>query len=256
MMLENLFSTKMSAEKKHIQNRFTNIRFGRKNSSKFTTLTVSVLLILFATCAGVVAASVDNTGKNLFIDGKGHSVDLVLIENALATQTDSYYVPLRSTFEALGYEVNYDVNKKSYARFMGNRYTFPAFDAVINDTFIDENGVEHYIENAYLWQKELVTCEADYYIYGATASMNWQMPIIEMKKDGVTEFCQIGSRKYSKGYANAPVLIEGVTYIPLRAVAYMVGGDENVKWDFEKGDTCFKGVLTFDTDNLTIFIRR
>ena len=206
------------------------------------------MTVLFAS---VTIAAYENEEKNLFINGKGYSIDLVLIENELATHTDNYFVPLRKVFEMLGYEVSYNVDKSKYKDLMEKYYYFPAFDSKISKEMVDDNGA---LSNAYEWQKPLVKNQIDYYIYGATLRMNMQMPIIEMKKDGMTEFCQIGSRKYSNGYAIAPVLIDGVAYIPLRAVANIVGGSENVKWDNKKKDTYFEGVVTFNESEKTIVI--
>ena len=254
-MLEKLYTTKMSAERKQLQNRFTKIRSVNSRISKMMSLAMAILVAVTMLCATVVMAAVVNEEENFFINGKGYVIDIVLIENELATHTDNYFVPLRQTFESLGYEVVYDVDKTKYLNRMGKYHSFPAFDSIINKEFIDENGEKHIItDNSYEWQKQLVTNNVNYYIYGATLRMNMQMPIIEMKKDGTTEFCQIGSREYSDGCAISPVLINGTTYIPLRAVANIVGGQDNVKWNSEKRDTYFEGALTFNEAENTITI--
>ena len=200
-------------------------------------------------------AAVGNEEKNFFVDGKGYTIEPILIENNLATHTDNYFVPLRKTFETLGYKVSYDVDKEKYQEFMDGRYTFPIYDAKVHIEFTDDEGnIFVNNENSFAWQKQFVKSEADYYIYGATRRMNTQLPIIEMTKDGKTEYCQIGSLKYSAGYAVAPVLINGNVYIPLRIVAIIVGGDDNVQWDDAKHDTYFEGALTFDETAKTITI--
>ena len=254
-MLENIYTTKMSAERKQLQSRFTKIRSRNGKLSKIAASIMAVVIAVTMLCATVVLAAVVNEEENFFVNGKGYAIDIVLIENELATHTDNYFVPLRQTFEALGYEVVYDVDKTNYLNRMEKYHSFPAFDSIINKEFIDENGEKHIItDNSYEWQKQLVTNNINYYIYGATLRMNMQMPIIEMTKDGVTEFCQIGSRAYSNGYAISPVLINGTTYIPLRAVANIIGGQDNVKWDNEKRDTYFEGALTFNEAENTVTI--
>ncbi len=254
-MLENLYTTKMSANKKTLQNRFTKIRGGNGRISKITAAVVSCTVAAAILGGVVVMAAVGNEEKNFFINGKGYAIEPVLIENKLATHTDNYFVPLRKTFEALGYKVSYDVDKSKYQRLMDRRYTFPAYDTPVHIEFTDDEG-NTYVnsENSYVWHKPLITNDADNYIYGATGGMNMQLPIIEMTKDGKTEYCQIGSREYSAGYAVAPVLINGTAYIPLRIVATVVGGDDNVQWNDAKHDTYFEGALTFDEETKTITV--
>lgn len=254
-MFEKLYTTKMSASKKQLQGRFAKIRSKSGRVSKIMSAVMSGVLVLTLLCATVTMAAVGNEEQNFFVNGKGYAIEPILVENSLATHTDNYYVPLRKTFEALGYKVSYDVDKSDYEHLMDRVYSFPSYDTSVHierkfddgSTFIDEY-------NSFSWQKELVTNSVDYYIYGATFSLNRQMPIIEMTKDGKTEFCQIGSREYSTGYALAPVLMGSSAYIPLRAVASMVGGSGNVKWDNIKHDTYFEGVLTFDEVSSTIVI--
>lgn len=254
-MLENLYTTKMSANKKTLQNRFTKIRSKNGRISKITAAVISCVIAATMVGGAVVMAAISNEEKNFFVDGKGYAIEPVLIENRLATHTDNYFVPLRKTFEALGYEVSYDVDKTKYQRLIDKQYTFPVYDSLVHIEFTDEEG-NTYVnsENSFVWYKPLVTNDVDYYIYGATGRMNMQMPIIEMTKDGKTEYCQIGSRSYSHGYAIAPVLINDTAYIPLRIVAAIVGGDDNVQWNDEKHDTYFEGALTFDETTKTITV--
>lgn len=254
-MLENLYTTKMSADKKTLQNRFSKIRSGSGRLSKIMAAVMSCAVAMTMLGGVIVMAAVGNEEKNFFIDGKGYAIEPILIENKLATHTDNYFVPLRKTFEALGYEVHYDVDKSKYQKLMDKHYSFPAYDSVINYEQLDDEGNTYLVNwNSYEWHKPLVTNNVDYYIYGATGRMNGQLPIIEMIKNEVTEFCQIGSREYSHGYAIAPVLINGTAYIPLRAVANIVGGVDNVKWDGAKHDTYFDGVLTFNEAENTVTV--
>lgn len=254
-MFENLYSTKMSADKRQLQNRFYKIRSKSGRSAKIMSLAASVTAAAITLCCAAGVAAVANEEKNFYVNGKGYSVEPVLIENSLATHTDCYYLPLRKTFEALGYTVYYDEDKSKYERYMDKIYSFPAFETDVHREFSGDDGETYVIEyNPYDWQKPLITNNIDYYIYGATGGFNMQMPIIEMKKGGVTEFCQPGSRKYSNGYALAPVLIGDTVYIPLRAVANIIGGMDNVKWDDEKHDTYFDGVLTFNEEDKSIKI--
>lgn len=246
-MLENLYTTEMSANKKTLQNRFTKIRSKSGWISKIMAAVMSCAVAVTMLGATIVMAAVGNEEKNFFIDGKGYEIKPILIENKLATHTDNYFVPLRKTFEALGYKVRYDVDKTKYENEFDKYEIFPVFDENIVSMPLD-NGENITTDISQSWHKPLVTNDADYYIYGATGRFNWLFPIIEMTKDGKTEYCQIGSKNYSTGYANAPVLINGTAYIPLRIIANIVGSDDNVRWDAAKHDTYFEGALTFDEE--------
>ena len=245
-MLENLYTTKMSMDKKKLQNRFTKIRSKSGRISKVMALIMTVVIALTMLGASVVVADVFNEEKKFFINGEGYAITPIFVENKLEVHTDSYYVPLRDTFEALGYDVLYDVDKSKYEKYM-DKFTFPQYDSepYISET-IDEIGVEIFHTPEY-YLKNYVKTDVDRYIYGATYRFNCQMPIIEMVKGNETWACQIGSTRYCDYIpAGAVILIDGKTYIPLRAVAYIVGGQDNVKWNSEKRDTYFEGILTFD----------
>lgn len=252
-MLENLYTTKMSADKKILQNRFSKIRSGNGKVSRLMAIVMSCAIAVTMLGATIVMAAVGNEEKNFFVNGKGYAIEPVLIENKLATHTDNFYLPLRKTFETLGYKVNYDVDKTKYENKFDKYEIFPVFAENIVSMPLD-NDENITIDIGQRWHETLVTNDVDYYIYGATGGFNRLFPIIEMTKDGKTEYCQIGSKKYSTGYANAPVLIDGVTYLPLRIVATIVGGYDNVKWDDAKHDIYYEGALTFDESTKTITI--
>lgn len=255
-MLENLYTTKMSSSKKALQRRFTKIRSASGRLAKMMSFFMAFVLLAALGTATIVMAATGNEEKNFIINGKEYAITPILIENTMATHTDSYYVPLRDTFEALGYKVYYDVDKSKYTDYMG-QYSFPLFNNSEWEEFVDETGESYRLsmKSYYDWLRSLVANNADYYIYGATGRMNAELPVIEMVKGGETEFCQIGSWDMSFGSAAPPVLINGKAYIPLRAVANLVGGIDNVKWNHEKHDTYFDGTLTFDEETLTVNIK-
>lgn len=253
-MLENLYTTKMSMNKKKLQSRFSKIRSHSGKLSKIAAMAMTLMVLMTFACASVVVASVVNEEKNFFINGKGYAITPILIENKLEVHTDSYYVPLRDTFEALGYEIFYDVDKTKYEEFM-DEFTFPQYDA---ESYISETnyelGIQIFHEPQY-YMKDYVKTDVDRYIYGATHLFNRQMPIIEMVKGDEIWACQIGSTRYNKYIpAGAVVLIDSKAYIPLRAIAHILGGQDNVKWNDEKRDTYFEGVLNFDETENTVII--
>lgn len=258
-MFRKFYTTQMSASHKQLQTRFVKMRSKSGRFSKIMAAVMTMALVLAMTCATIVMAAIDNEPDNFFVNDKGYAIQPVLIENNMATHTDNYYIPLRDTFEALGYEVYYDVDKAKYANQMGKEI-FPMYDTnPIMIAYDSETNERIEIDNSiyYNWRRSLVTNSADAYIYGATGRMNAQMPIIEMKKDGRTEYCQIGSQEMSLGYALAPVLIDGKAYLPLRAVANLVGSineEECIKWNENTHDTYFTGALTFDETAMKISI--
>lgn len=253
-MLEKLYTTKMSAERKQLQSRFTKIRSRSGKLSKIAASIMAVVIAVTMLCATVVLAAVVNEEENFFINGKGYAITPILIENKLEVHTDSYYVPLRDTFEVLGYDVFYDVDKSKYENLM-DEFTFPQYDSEPYSKKVDDEILKEIIHTPQYYLKDYVKTDVDRYIYGATHRFNWQMPIIEMVKGNEVWACQIGSTRYNKYIpAGAVVLIDGKTYIPLRAVAYIVGGQDNVKWNSEKRDTYFEGALTFNEAENTVTI--
>lgn len=249
-------TTQMASSKRILKRRFEMIRNKRRTGKLVSALSAVIAVVILGTtvfASGVIAGTSSESG-HFYINGKAYGITPVFIENTLSAKTDSWYVPLRKTFEALGYEVKYDVDKSKYT--ISDNIAFPSYDAIVHNEGYDDNGEWYSIDyNGDEWKKPLVTSDVNYYIYGATERLNRQMPIIEMTKGDVTEYCQIGSRKMSTGYVfSAPTLIDGKAYIPIRAVAYIVGGEDNVKWNDETHDTYYEGVLTFDEESLTITV--
>ncbi|MBQ7901845.1 MAG: hypothetical protein IJ365_07800, partial [Clostridia bacterium] len=59
-MLENLYTTKMSANKKQLQNRFTKIRSKSGRIAKLMALFMTIFLATTMLCATIVMAALDN----------------------------------------------------------------------------------------------------------------------------------------------------------------------------------------------------
>ncbi len=235
-MFKIFYTTHMSASARQLQARFIKMRAGTGAFSRRTAAAAAMALTAAAMFATIAFASIDGLDiKNgtLVVDGKNQGIDIIYIESQKATHTDSFYVPLRETFESLGFTVHYDVDKSKYADRMGD-VDFPS----------------------YSWGEELVKTETDKYMYGATERMNANMPIIEMVSPaGITEYCQLGSKEYSNGYTfTPPALIDGRAYLPIRAVANIIGGTNNVKWNDGAHDTYYKGAVTFDEDTMTVTV--
>lgn len=100
-MLENLYTTKMSANKKTLQNRFTKIRSKSGRLSKMMALIVSVAIAVTFVCATVVMAAYDNiesdNGIDFYVKG-----EIVNLEHKPFIENNTVYIPLREVFEKVG----------------------------------------------------------------------------------------------------------------------------------------------------------
>lgn len=244
-MLENLFTTKMSANKKFLQNRFLKIRSKSGWFSKTMALILSFAIAAAMLCATVVMAAMDGVDNGIVIvNGKKQTIDIKHIENSVYLNTDSYYVPLREIFEMLDCNVNYNVPKSHVPAYMKSDQSFPFY--------------------AWEGKEDFVTDFITEQIYGATTGPNTNMPVIEVvSSDGEKWYCQIGSERYANAYAKAwapPVLLIGDTaYISIRAIAYYLipeneDAAHSVLWDDVTHDTYYAGRMTFDERTLTLLI--
>jgi len=98
-MLENIYTTKMSANKKMLQNRFTKIRKRSGKISKIASIFMSLLILVTMICATIVMASVDginiDTRKIIFsVNG-----EVINFKNEPFIENDTVYFPLRELFE-------------------------------------------------------------------------------------------------------------------------------------------------------------
>ncbi len=238
-MFQSLYTTSMSSNKKALQLRFYSIRRKKPAFAKWLALLVSAAVLTATACATLVMAAYDGwetANGSLTIDGKTHAIEIVQVENSAYLPTDSYYIPLRAAFERLGCRVNYGVPESAApAVFQSADRTFPF----------------------YAWEGEqaLVTDNLTMQLYGATTGANANMPIIEIvSPGGEAVYCQVASCMYSWAFAPPVILMDGTAYLPIRALAYYVGGDDNVQWDGAAHDTYYEGVLTWDAANSAIVI--
>ena len=102
-MLENLYTTKMSSNKKVLQRRFTKIRSKSGRLAKMMSLVMTLLLALALGTATVVMAALDNgdTETNYFIEltDNGEKIEL---KNEPFVKNRAVYVPRRERFEKVG----------------------------------------------------------------------------------------------------------------------------------------------------------
>lgn len=243
-------TTQMASNKKTLKRRFEMIRNMKKTSKFMSALSAVIAVVMLGTtvfASGVLsdlAAAEEEYNGTIIVNGAEQKIDIQHIDNIRYLNTDSYYIPLRHAFEILGAAVRYGAPRDN----VPTVYTAEASKGIFP---------------TYRWDglEELAVNDSLNYIYGATTGTN-QNPIIKIYFDNDTQwFCQPGCEMYSKLNADTlfswapPVIIKNNTaYMPIRALAYIVGGDDNVKWNDDAHDTYYEGVLNFDEESLTIDI--
>ena len=243
-MLEKLYTRKMTGNAKTLRKRFSKIRSRQGRASRAAAAAAAVTLSCTAVFATVVMAAVDGRdvpNGQLIINGSSSGVDIVKIPTVLTTDTDSYYIPLREVFEKLGYTIVYDVDREKYSEEVRSypTETFPSYDKPAPDNY-DE------------WMRSLVTNDIDKYIYGQTSGYN-QLPLIEVTApNGDVQLWQAGCQHGF--HFSGPVMIDSTVYVPVRELAYTLGGYDNLKWDDAAHDTYYEGVVDFNKEDLVITI--
>ena len=100
-MLENIYTTKMSANKKQLQNRFTKIRSSSGRISKMMSFVMAIFVATTFVFATVVMAALNSeeTKEPITLYSRG---EIITLENKPFIQDNMTYFPLRETFEKLG----------------------------------------------------------------------------------------------------------------------------------------------------------
>lgn len=98
-MFENIYTTKMSDDKKKLKNRFSKI--GKQSSGiyKFTSIVMTVVLLTSMIFANIVLASMENSEDILDFYVKSEKINF---KNKPFIYENIIYLPLRETFEKLG----------------------------------------------------------------------------------------------------------------------------------------------------------
>ncbi len=240
-MFKKFYTTDMSGDAKALQKRFTKIRGGAGRFSKLMAGIMTAAILMVGTFAMIAAAAFDYLGienGSFVIDGQTYSVEILHIDNEVYLNNDSYYVPLRQTMALFGYSVNYNVPAESV--------DIPIYQSP------DKQSFPYY---SYEQKADYATDSLTMQIYGATTAPNSNMPIIEVvSPEGEKFYCQIGCETYSNAWAPPAVIIDGTTYIPLRALAYWIGGEDCVQWDSSAHDTYYTGIFEWDPETSTVTV--
>lgn len=98
-MFENIYTTKMSDDKKKLKNRFSKIGKQSRGIYKFTSIVMTVMLLTSMIFANIVLASMENSEDILDFYVKSEKVNF---KNKPFIYENIIYLPLRETFEKLG----------------------------------------------------------------------------------------------------------------------------------------------------------
>ena len=107
-MLDNIYTTKMSANKKTMENRFSKIRSSNTRIHKVMATLMTVAVIITMLCANVVMAMVDEKTSEQYVIEVKKAETILDYYNKPFIENDTVYFPLRETFEKFGIMENKD----------------------------------------------------------------------------------------------------------------------------------------------------
>ena len=107
-MLENIYTTKMSANKKTMENRFSKIRSSNTRIHKVMATLMTVVVIITMLCANVVMAMVDEKTSEQYIIEVKKAETILDYYNKPFVENNTVHFPLRETFEKFGIMENKD----------------------------------------------------------------------------------------------------------------------------------------------------
>ena len=101
-MLERLYTTKMSANKKQIQNRFTKIRSSSGRISKMMSFIMAIFVAVTMLCATVVMAALNNEEETSTVYEVYNGQEKIELTHTPFIYNDEYYLPLRQVLNGFG----------------------------------------------------------------------------------------------------------------------------------------------------------
>ncbi len=164
-MLENLYTTKMSANKKTLQSRFTKIRSKSGRISKIMaavmSCAVAVTMLGGAVVMAAVTANYENQNKQIKYEVYNGN-KLISLTNTPIIYGDSYYLPLRETLNAFGInDIQWD----------GGKITI---------------SMPHSQKEGFYADKCEVAIGSDYITYSDGSASNRTMSAVPILQDGIT----------------------------------------------------------------------
>ncbi len=215
-MLENLYTTKMSADKKTLQNRFSKIRFAHTLSHKITALLMTVAVIITMLCANVVMAMVGNEKSEQFKIEVKHGNAVLQLDNKPFVCDNTVYLPLRELMEKAGLMEH----ESTYINWDNGKIEMVLTEKAPN---AEENAEIKYLS----------------YNYGIEIGKSEYL----LNPDMEQMYRQKWNISNKKQMEHAPMLKEGVTYIPFVFVEYLVNRSMTVTeitcsaWDLAYNDS-------------------
>ena len=164
-MLENLYTTKMSANKKILQNRFTKIRRKSGRISKIMAAVMSCAVAVAMLGATIVMAAVTATYENQNEQIKYeiyNGSNMISLTNTPIIYGNSYYLPLRETLNAFGInDIQWD----------GGKITI---------------SMPHSQKEGFYADKCEIAIGSDYITYSDGPASNRTMSAVPILQDGIT----------------------------------------------------------------------
>lgn len=107
-MFEELYTTKMSSEKKFLQNRFSKIRSKNGRFSKFMSLIIAIMVAMTMLCATIVMAALNSDGNESAVGSQEKDFitfysngKFIELQNKPFIKNNMAYFPLQEVFEKL-----------------------------------------------------------------------------------------------------------------------------------------------------------
>lgn len=190
-MFENLYTTKMSMNKKKLQNRFSKIRSVNAKIHKAVVVFITIVVMLSMICANVVMAVVDDKTSEQYIIEVKNADAILNFNNKPFIKNNTVYFPLRETFEKFGIMEN----KDSYINWDNGKVEICVAFLVAPLPIVEkDNGVKPPIKTILTYYR--IKIGVPEFIYNATKNLAGQ------------------DMSVTKTMTNAPVLVNGVTYVP------------------------------------------
>lgn len=197
-MLENLYTTKMSANKKIIKNRFSKICSKSTRIHKVMALVVTITVVITMLCATLVLASVVNEKPEQFKFEVKHGNTVIQFNNKPYVYDNTVYLPLRELMEKSGLLEH----ENTYITWNNGKIEMVLVEKVKRPEYLEPRGEVDYL--AYNFAVEIG--KAEYELNPGMYEMYKQKWNISNKKQ----------------MNHAPMLKSGITYIPFEFVEYLI----------------------------------
>lgn len=215
-MLENIYTTKMSANMKQLQSRFFKIYSQKQGQRKVLTIFITMTVVLTILCANIVLAMVGSERKEQYKIEVKHENTVIHLDNKPFVYDNTVYLPLRELMEKVGLLEH----KESYMNWDNGK--------------IEMNLTEKAPKEQNATQVKYLS-----YYYGleigiAEYTLNPGMEKMYKQRWNISN---------SKKMKHAPILKDGITYIPFEFVEYIINRSMQTTYI-----TCFAWDLSYNSN--------